>query len=187
MVAEGGEALVQIYPSELDIDVLMATFDDNPEFQNGLRSATILIIPTDVRPDYDGPVFPNTTPEVIRFLKENLDDQVIVDAAILDEDYIEVAYHSETVILPVIFLAETGLLPLVVKLLGSYIHDRLKKRRVPSSEATVKSKIHHVGPNGRKFLLEYEGPAGTFERVALQKINDLNAYPNEEGPQSNNG
>lgn len=186
MVTEGDHASVQVSPSTLDVHALTATFDDNPEFQDRLTRASVLIVPTDLRPDYDGPVFPIGTPEVFRFLTENLGDQVTVDAAILDKDYIEYEYRSEVLILPVIFVASTVLLPLVVNLLGSFIYDRLNNRRVDKSGATVKSQIHYEGVNGGKFFLEYEGPADTYERVVLQKIDDLESSSNEGGSSPRN-
>ena len=102
MVTEGDRALVQISPSALDVDDLIATFDDSIEFRDRLREAAVLIIPTDLRPEYEGPVFPRGTPEVFRYLSDNMDNYAIVEAAILDEDYIEFEHRSETLILPVI-------------------------------------------------------------------------------------
>ena len=182
MVTEGDRALVQISPSALDVDDLIATFDDSIEFRDRLREAAVLIIPTDLRPEYEGPVFPRGTPEVFRYLSDNMDNYAIVEAAILDEDYIEFEHRSETLILPVIFIAKDVLLPLVVNLLGSFIHELLKTRRVQESEPTVKSKVHYERADGGKFLLEYEGPADTFEKVVLQEIKDLDSGPNKGGP-----
>ena len=186
MVLEPEGPTIRVSASELDFDALLATYDNRPKFQDNLRKAAVLLLPTDLRPDYEGPVFPTTTPEVLRVLSENLDDEVAVDAAILDEEYIEFEYRSEMVILPVVFVANAVLLPLVVNILGSYIVDRLKSRRVPASDATVKSQMHYVGPNGGKFFLQYEGPAETFERVVLEKISCLGSCADNGGSSSGN-
>ena len=180
VVTEGDRALVQISPSALDVDDLIATFDDSIEFRDRLREAAVLIIPTDLRPEYEGPVFPIGTSEVFRYLSDNMDNHAIVEAAILDEDYIEFEHRSETLILPVIFIAKDVLLPLVVNLLGSFIHERLTTRRVQESESTVKSKVHYERADGEKFLMDYEGPADTFEKIVLQEIKD--SGPNKGGP-----
>ena len=211
---------VQISPSALDVDDLIATFAHSTptrhggkpsehaswvrnccsspvkfdafaheqgkrlmtgiEFRDRLREAAVLIIPTDLRPEYEGPVFPIGTSEVFRYLSDNMDNHAIVEAAILDEDYIEFEHRSETLILPVIFIAKDVLLLLVVNLLGSFIHERLKTRRVQESEPTVKSKVHYERADGEKFLMDYEGPADTFEKIVLQEIKD--SGPNKGGP-----
>ena len=50
----------------------------------------------------------------------------------------------------------------------------------------VESQLHYVGANGGVFLLEYKGPADTYERVVVQTINHLDSFPNEAGPSPSN-
>ena len=186
MVLEPEGPTVRVSASELDLDALLAMYHNHPKFQDNLKKAAVLLLPTDLLPEYEGPVFPTTTPEVLRVLSENLDDEVTVDAAVLDEEYIEFEYRSEMVILPVVFVANAVLLPLVVNILGSYIFDRLKSRRVPASDATVRSQLHYERPDGGKFFLQYEGPAETFERVVLEKISCPGPCSDKGGPSSDN-
>ena len=159
--------------SKLDVEALVASLGDDPELQNNLQAASVLIIPTDIGREHEGPVFPNTTREVYQRLREELDESAIVEAAVRDEDYEEFLFHSDDIILPVLFIAREILVPVVVSILASYIYDRLRKRGEQSAKSTVKSKIHVMRRNQDPMLIEYDGPAETFERSFLQILRDL--------------
>ena len=182
----GNDILISITPSNVDLDVLTATFDDHPRFQVSLKQAAILILPTDLRPEYEGSAFPSGTTEVFSFLSENLNDQFTLEAAVLDEDYMEFEYRSETIILPEISIAHAVLLPLVVNLLGTFITKLIQDRRSSKSESKVKCQLHFEGASGEKLSLDYEGPADTFERIVLQEINSQESPPNEGGSSDKN-
>ena len=118
----------EISPSEFDKGTLLASFDAYPEFRRALQSATVLIIPSYLEPEYEGPLFPATTQEVFGRLREIPDDNVRVDAAIRDEDYSEYQYFSDAVILPALFVAKDVLLPLVIGVLANCLSGRGKGR-----------------------------------------------------------
>ena len=186
MAADGDRDIIQVSPSNLELDDLIATFNDAPEFQDRLKRAVVLVIPTDLLPQYEGPVFPNLTPQVFRFLREKLQHYGIVEAAILDEDYVEFEYRSEEIILPAIFIAKAILIPMVINLLSSLVYDRFKTRRGDESQPNVSCRLHWTGPNGKIFFIDYNGPASTFEQVVLQGINDVDSCPNKVEPPTRN-
>ena len=174
----------QISPSELDIDGIIVSFVDYPEFKDEIQSATVLILPSDLSPEHEGPVFPTSTSGVFDLLNTELGDRAIVNAAVRDEDYVEFDYHSEDIILPILFVAQGVLLPLVIEVLASFLYDCLKRDGGGESEDTVKSEIHVKAKDGTQLMYKYEGPAGTFERTASQHFRDLGLIRDEGGDTS---
>ncbi len=121
--ASGESSSVQVSESTLDMNDLLAPLDTEPAFKTRLRDAAVLVIPTDLRPEYDGPVFPDTTREVFRRLQEGLEDTATVDALVKDEDYVEYQYNSEQIQLPVL-LVHSAVVSFVINILASYVYDR---------------------------------------------------------------
>ena len=166
-------ASVDVSVSNLDIEALVASLEDDPELQNNLRAASVVIVPTDLGREHEGPVFPNTTREVYQRLREELDEGTIVEAAIRDENYEEFLLHSDDVILPVLFITREIIVSGVVNILASYIYDRLRNRGEQSGESTVKCKIHSKRRNENPLLIEYDGPAENFGPSLLQILREL--------------
>ncbi len=164
---------VHVSTSHLDVAALLASFREDSEFKRRLEGAGVLIVPTDLSPEHEGPVFPDTTRPVFQLLRRGVGTHTTVDAAICDDDYVEFEYHSDAVILPVLFIADTMLLPLVVNLLASYVQDRLGRWRDQKGEDTVTSEFHFKGSDGTQMSLKYNGPAATYERVTLQQFSEL--------------
>ena len=166
-------ASVDLSVSKLDIEALVASLGDDPELQKNLQAASVLIIPTDLGREHEGPVFPNTTRDVYQRLREELGESAIVEVAVRDEDYEEFLFHSDDVILPVLFIAREILVSGVVNILASYIYDRLRKRGEQSAESTVKCKIHSMRRKDDPLLIEYDGPAENFGPSLLQILREL--------------
>ena len=183
MHKSNGSPSIDVSESILDISALLTPLCNDPTFKTRLQTAAVLIIPTDLRPEYDCPVFPDTTREVLYSLREGLGSSSIVEAAVRDEDYVEYQFNSEHVILPVLFV-EFVLAPLVISLLASYVHDRLKKGRGRAADDRVTSEIHVRVANGKQFSLTYEGPADTYERVVSQAFRDLDLSSDRGTPPS---
>ena len=179
MSFESDSFSAEISISGLDKNALLSSFDNYPDFKRGLQAASVLILPTHLGPEHQGPVFPATTHEVFHRLRDELDGDVIVDAAIRDEDYTEYRYRSDAIILPVLFVAKAVLLPLVIGVLANYISDCVKNRGKRRGDSTVESEIHLVDEKkGTQSCFKYNGPAETFERVALRMLED--AEPTDE-------
>ena len=182
---KGDSIPVRVSRSTLPIDTLVASFDSDPTLKDSLQAASVIIVPTDLRPQYEGPVFPNTTREVFQHLQQGVGHRAVVEAAVRDEDYIVFEYRSDEIILPVLFIAYHGLLPLVISLLASYVYDLLKNPNSRKAEGTVKSELHVKDRNGKQLSFKYDGPAATFERVILERFRELRLLPDEdEAPDS---
>ena len=186
---ERGSSSINVSASTLEVDALIASFDSDPELRDSLQNASVLIIPTDIRPEYEGPAFPETTFEVMERLRESLGDHndSTVEAAAHDEPYAELAYRSELIILPTLCIVDKILLPIVVSCLASLINDFLKSRGGPKTEDRVTCDIHFIRENNetRLSVLNYDGPADTFERAISQCLADSGPFSDENETHEN--
>ena len=171
---------VQISQSTFNIEGLLASFVGDPEFRERLQTAAVLIIPTYRPSDHPGPLFPDTTRDVLQCLQEGLGDRAVVDAAVLDEDYEPFALYSSEVILPALYLTKIGLLPLVINVLGAFLHDHLKGRGGPKPEDKAKCEVHYQDASGKLFELKYDGPADTLVQVVQEALGGSEPLPNDE-------
>lgn len=167
---------VSVSSSMLDIDALLVPFDSDPELRDSLKAATVLIVPTERSQEHEGPIFPTTTYDVFRHLREGLGGLVTVDAAIRDEDYEEFEFFSEDIILPILYIADPELLLVIVRLLAAYLKDRLKGRGGPKAEDRVQSELHYRNQNGTELSLKYDGPADTFEEAISRCLRESGSF-----------
>ena len=112
MITPGDNSSVEVSESTLAIDELVASFEGDTEFEHNLQTATVLIVPSNLGPEHKGPAFPQGTRDVFFVLRERLGDGASVEAAVREEDYVEFAFHSDEIILPIVFFASTVLMPL---------------------------------------------------------------------------
>ena len=96
--------------------------------------ANVLIIP-DGKSSKNNNIFPVTTTELYRYLQKKSPSQVKLDIATKDEDYVELAQHSDLLNLPTIIVSGV-ILPIIIGLITNYIYDELK-----SDDVIVKRKI----------------------------------------------
>lgn len=186
MFAKDDTSPLETSESTLDIDVIIASFNGDPELKDALHAATVLIVPTDLSPEYERPAFPNSTKDVYHLLREALGDRATVEALVCDDDYAEFAYHSEQLILPNLYIVDNVVLPLVISLLASYLFDLLKTRGDQNDDHKVKSEIHFVDRNGTQLSFKYDGPAVTYEQVMMQTFQDLDLSTEKSEPPKTN-
>ena len=164
--------LTEVSASTLDVDAIVASFADDVGLNESVRTASVLIVPTNLGAEYDGPAFPLSTRELFGHLKAGFAEDATVEVAIRDEDFREFEYRSDTLILPVIYISSCILMPLAVNLLGAFIFDRFRNR----STGTVKSEIHFKDPSGAQLSFKYEGPACAYERVSADHLRELGVW-----------
>ena len=136
------------------------------------RTASVLIVPTDLGSEYEGPAFPLSTRELFRHLKAGFAEEATVEVAVRDEDFKEFDYRSDSLMLPVIYISSHILVPLVVNLLGAFIYNRFKNR----SSGTVKSEIHFTDPSGAQLSFKYEGSASAYKKVSADHLRELGVW-----------
>lgn len=167
---------IDVSASSLDIDAIVASFADEVELYESVRSASVLIVPTDLGPEYEGPAYPLLTREIYRYLKAGLVEKGTVEVAVRDEDFKEFEYRSDTLILPIIFVSFHIMVPLVVDLLGAYVYDKFKNRLGSDASGTVKSEIHFTDPSGTQVSFKYEGSASMYEKVSADHLRELGVW-----------
>lgn len=162
--------------SDLDIDALLASLGGDEDLRRSVRSASVILVPTDLSPEYDGPAFPESSRDFYKLLKSKLAGDVEVEAAVEDREYREFEYRSEDIIIPTLYLAKHTLLPLAIGLIASFIYDKIGNRRSSNSRDRVKSEIHFKSESGDLIRYQYDGPASTFEQVSMEHIRDLGLW-----------
>ena len=173
---------IKLSASPLDLDALIASLDGDSKLKDSLQNASVLIVPSDLRPEFDGPAFPEISHEVLVHLREGLGDYTIVEAAAAEEDYTEFSYRSEEIFLPVLCVVDRLILPVVISCLASFINDRFRRRGCSAAEGRVKCDVHFFRSRDetRLSLLNYDGPADTFERALSQALQDSESLFEDE-------
>ena len=177
MSSESKATIVDLSTSCLDMDALVQSFDSEPDLQSSLKAATVLILPTHLGSEHEGPVFPSTTQDIFHALRDGLADTAIVDAAIRDEDYAEYRFRSDTILLPMLFIATKVLLPTVINILSNYIYDHLRNLGKQREDSVVEAEIHSIDEKrGLQTCFKYKGPADVFERIASKTLLDNESH-----------
>lgn len=161
-------------PSSVNFDRVFQTFVDDPDFQKQLMQANVIILPRMGVLHYTGPVFEADTRELFRYLRDHSPDNLRVEVAIRDEDYLELVVHADVLELGKI-LVETFVAPLLVTILGNYISERLKHRGTAESPetTTVRAELILANKDGSSVSFKYDGPATTFEKVLGGEIREF--------------
>ena len=178
MEEQNNTQLIEVSASMLDIDAIVASFADDVGLNENLQTASVLIVPTDLGSEHEGPAFPLSTRELFGYLRAGFAEEATIEVAVRDEDFREFEHRSDCLILPVIYISSYVLVPLVVNLLGTFIDDRLKHR----SSGTVKSEIHFTDPSGAQVTFKYEGLASTYNKVSADHLCEIGVWL--EGAQS---
>ena len=173
MVFDDKSAVCLIEASKINKDEIIDSAGGSPEFRAGLRKASVLIVPSNPAEEGIGSVFPDITPQIFKVLRENLSDKASVDAAIHDDNYVEFQHLSEDLFLPVVYVAQNILLPLVISIIGNCLVEHFKRDGGRTARSHVKGEFHFKGKNGEELSLKYDGPADTYEEVNLQQIREL--------------
>jgi hypothetical protein len=141
-------------------------------FKRTLADTPVLFVPFAGHVDYEGPVFPQGTLEVLQHFREALPAGVAVDITVDDDRYRELTLHAAEIILPTLFVSAL-LGPVAINLLSSYLYDVLKDARARHA-TRVRAKMF-VETEERTVQIEYDGPVDQFAevtRVALERGGD---------------
>ena len=111
------------------------------------------------------------TIDFVKFCREQ-DDKHLID--ILDnEDVMVRSLHSADIWLPVIWISESILLPLVIGLITSYIYDKIKGRGKEPTTVDVTIQINDK-KKGINKSIHYNGDAttfkDTFDKIDINKL-----------------
>ena len=164
------EPILEISESPLTIATIVEPFLPNPNLSQRIERSRIVLLPKTIQSNSGPlPAFPERTSEVYQFLKDKL-GTTDIEAAIQDDDYVEAAFHSDTIIFPDLFLAAIDWLPIVIEALHLFI--QLHSARKP--DVTVKSEIHYKDESGKYIYIKFTGPADSYLRT-LERL-----YPDQK-------
>ena len=164
---------------EMSIDEVIASVDGTASFREELRQASVLLLPSNLGPEYDGAVFPEDTVDIFRFLNVHLPHDTSINIAVDDADYTSFAFKSEEIILPTIFVFKELLIPTVTTILADYIRHRLPRRNRKDRDATVECEIRYRS-SGSEYSLKYRGPASTFEATLSEQARNVRSSVDDE-------
>lgn len=176
MEREEGAATTEVSVSTLDIPAIVASFDDDDALQESVKSASVLILPTNLVPIYQGSAFPLNTADILKHLRAGFGDKVTVEVAVKEKDFKEFDLRSDMLILPILYVSSHVLVPLAVTLLGAYIYEKVNGR-----SGTVRSEIHYVDPSGAQVTISYNGPSSTYEKTLANQLHELGIWLEGDG------
>ena len=148
--------------SDITFEAVIDDCSKDPEFKKQLSKANVLIIPYE-KDSKNNNIFPVGTTEIYLYLQQKSSNQVKLNIATKDENYVELAQHSDLVILPTIIVTY-AILPILTGLISNYIYDRLKP-----DNSVIKSEIIITDEKGNNIRIKFNGPAKEYENT-LSKI-----------------
>lgn len=131
------------------------------DLRHDLREADILLIPQEGIRERETRIFPVKTEEFFNFLKKNLPSEYSVNICIEEDEYKELAYHSELAILAGLVVSYVAL-PILINLLTDYISSKILR---PKEKNNIKLSLTIVYPDRTSKNLEYEGDANKFLEI----------------------
>lgn len=141
--------------SSITFETVLSNFSADLKFREQLSEANILIIPHKMRREGKN-IFPNKTVELFRYLQNNSPDQVKIDIATKDEEYLDLAQHCALIEIATI-IAYEAVASILLSLIASYIYDRIR----PNGSRVV-SEIIIVSKDGSSTSIKYNGPATEY-------------------------
>jgi len=114
------------------------------ELKQLVSSASILIVPFENLRDTPNPLlFPVGTEEILRFFKEKLPKDQLIDICITDEDYQEFAFYSDYKRLGN-FVVKAVAIPVFVAILSAYVYDKYIKEDNTKPQIQIIDKSTHT-------------------------------------------
>jgi hypothetical protein len=137
-------------------------------FSGEIQASNVVLIPEENFRDLNYPVFPEQTMKFYDFLKDNKSDKFKPTICIDDDGFCEIEMHADFITLSTIIILHVAL-PILTKLIASYLYDVLRRRRV---DLKVEISII-VEKEGKSKKIDYKGKAEDFEKcinVISEKI-----------------
>ena len=145
------------------------------ELRDNLAVANVVLVST-AGHETQTTYFPSGTRELFRFMQQAAEPTLRIEANVSDDDYRELTLHSEEWLLPLILLADPAVSEVAIKLIYNYLSQR-RRQLLPGRNVKVSSELV-IERRDESILLQYEGPAETYEEIvlaALRKLNDPDA------------
>jgi len=106
------------------------------ELKNELQKASVLLVPFEKLRDFDKPLFPIETSNILRYFQQNFDKDFTVDICITDDLYTEFGFYNNYKRLGK-FVVATVAIPTFVTILSAYVYDRYIKEEESKPEINI--------------------------------------------------
>ena len=143
------------------------------EVADEVKKANFLIIPSDISVCDNELLFPETTSDFLEYLNQEKPENVVFDIAISDNNYRRIEKHSALIEVAAV-LVNSGILPIAINLISSFLYDlAIRYRRTPD-DASAKVKIFAEETKTKKTVkIEYEGPVSDIKKTLEQTIKSV--------------
>lgn len=136
-----------------------------------VAAADLVLVPDEQFREHTGPFFPQSTEDFYTFLTDHAPDELTVEAAVEDDDYRELALHSEFVILAGLLVTEAAL-PVSLNLISDYIWTHIHSPRRDRAVRVELTVVDDKKARKRTKKFTYEGTPEHFGE-ACEKIERL--------------
>lgn len=160
------EIFVKIEESKEDFNFWINKDFISEGLKETLRESNALILPDEGFRERKDIYFPVGTTELYQYLQDKKDENFKPEICFGDEDYKELALHSEIIIIGT-FIVTNVALPFLI----NYLYDYFKNKWGKPIQKNVKVKLYEQkGDTVRKFT--YEGPAEDFDKHILKALKE---------------
>ena len=142
--------------SSITFETVLSNFSADLELREQLAEASILIIPHEMKYDGRTNIFPVGTVELYRYFLKNSPDNVMINIATKDDEYLELAQHSALIELATT-IADEAVASILLGLITNYIYDTIRQEG-----GRVKSEMVIVNKDGSSTSIKYNGPAKEY-------------------------
>ena len=162
---------LKIGPSTITKNDILARAGSD-ELRDNMAAANVVLVST-AGHGTQTTSFPSGTRELFRFMQQAAEPTLRIEANVSDDDYRELTLHSEEWRLPLMLLADPVVSELAIKLIANYLSQRLRQLLPGRRPAKVSSELV-IERKGESIRFQYEGPAETYEEIALAAMRKLN-------------
>ena len=142
---------------------LIASHKLSPSLRLRVESAEVLLVPSRGYMDDDSLYFPRGTPELLSLLEHDLPKGTVVEAALDEDKYQELALHGLIITLATTFCS-AALFPFVKDLLVKFVDER--RTKAPATEVTCRARILVATSKDSSYIeITYDGPAAGFQEA----------------------
>jgi hypothetical protein len=134
----------------------------NGSLKESLYAADVLFVPIKGFREINEPLFPQGTESLFAFVREKLSPNVSVDICVEDDQYKELALHSDLINLGIILVSQV-ITPTFVNVLSEYINGKIALKR--SNNPAIKVDIIIDKKEGKSTQITYEGEPEHFSKV----------------------
>lgn len=106
------------------------------ELKTVLKDASILIVPFENLRDFENPLFPIETSNLLRYFQQSLSQELLIDICITDELYTEFGFYNNYKRLGK-FVVLTIAIPTFVTILSAYVYDKFIKEEESKPEINI--------------------------------------------------